>query len=439
MSRPRSKSPAVRARRDAPVRARAVAEKHTVEFEFMGPYIGPLGILVGLPTLTWFSAFYLNGAGWSVVPTALPTLDDVRNSFSLPALGVVLAYFFFQAILYKVVPGRVVSGTLLRDGKTKLSYPLNGFACLLITAAAAAAVHKYVAPLTWICDNFLQLSVASTLLSFALSVALYAASFRSGAPMLAEGGSTHVGVYDFFIGRELNPRLFGIDLKYFCELRPGLFGWLIINAAFALREVAARGATSPSMGVVLLLQGLYVLDALWSESAILTTMDITTDGFGFMLVFGDLAWVPFMYSLQARFLAEQAREAVPHALVLFSLALGLAGYYVFRAANGEKDLFKRDPRDPAVRNLPTVRGRLLAGGWWGVARHVNYFADLVLALGFSLATGFSSPFTYFYPAYFAVLLWHRERRDDHKCALKYGDAWDEYRERVPSRIIPFIY
>jgi hypothetical protein len=33
-------------------------------------------------------------------------------------------------------------------------------------------------------------------------------------------------------------------------------------------------------------------------------MDITTDGFGFMLAFGDLAWVPFTYSLQARVLVD---------------------------------------------------------------------------------------------------------------------------------------
>ena len=37
-----------------------------------------------------------------------------------------------------------------------------------------------------------------------------------------------------------------------------------------------------------------------TAQAILTTMDITTDGFGYMLAFGDLAWVPFTYSLQAR-------------------------------------------------------------------------------------------------------------------------------------------
>ena len=57
--------------------------------------------------------------------------------------------------------------------------------------------------------------------------------------------------------------------------------------------------------------GLYVWDALWSEKAILTTMDITTDGFGFMLVFGDLTWVPFTYSLQARYLVEHPQVHPP--------------------------------------------------------------------------------------------------------------------------------
>lgn len=33
-------------------------------------------------------------------------------------------------------------------------------------------------------------------------------------------------VYDFFTGHELNPRIGSFDLKYFCELRPGLIGWV---------------------------------------------------------------------------------------------------------------------------------------------------------------------------------------------------------------------
>jgi Delta14-sterol reductase len=70
---------------------------------------------------------------------------------------------------------------------------------------------------------------------------------------------------------------------------------------YANRQAATgSGSVSLSMVLVTLLQGFYVWDAVYMEKAILTTMDITTDGFGFMLCFGDLAWVPFIYSLQAR-------------------------------------------------------------------------------------------------------------------------------------------
>jgi hypothetical protein len=61
------------------------------------------------------------------------------------------------------------------------------------------------------------------------------------------------------------------------------------------------------LALVCIFHGMYVLDGLWFEKAILTTMDITTDGFGFMLVFGDLAWVPFTYSLQARYLLDHPK------------------------------------------------------------------------------------------------------------------------------------
>ena len=40
------------------------------------------------------------------------------------------------------------------------------------------------------------------------------------------------------------------------------------------------------------------------QSSILSTMDIIDEGFGFMLAFGDISWVPVMYSLQARYLVD---------------------------------------------------------------------------------------------------------------------------------------
>jgi Ergosterol biosynthesis ERG4/ERG24 family len=87
------------------------------------------------------------------------------------------------------------------------------------------------------------------------------------------------------------------------------------------------------------------------QPAILTTMDITTDGFGFMLSIGDLAWVPFVYSLQARYLAFTHVEFGPAytALVFLTHAMG---YYIFRTANGEKNDFRngRNPKSACTLN-----------------------------------------------------------------------------------------
>ena len=160
-----------------------------------------------------------------------------------------------------------------------------------------------VLPLSWIYDHFLPLLTAATCLTTLLAVYLYAVSFRHST-LLASGGNTEYGIYNFFIGRELNPRLGSFDLKHFCELYPGLIGWLIIDLGMLQKQYKMHGAVSSSMMLVCAFQFVYVLDALWYEKAILSTMDIVHDGFGFMLAFGDLVWVPFTYSLQARYLVD---------------------------------------------------------------------------------------------------------------------------------------
>ena len=99
-----------------------------------------------------------------------------------------------------------------------------------------------------------------------------------------------------------------------------------------------------SMWLVLLFQGLYVADGLYNEPAIFTTMDIISDGFGFMLAVGDLAWVPFVYSLQARYLVFNQVELGWLASAAI-LGVNFLGYYIFRDANGEKNDF-RNGRNP---------------------------------------------------------------------------------------------
>ena len=78
-------------------------------------------------------------------------------------------------------------------------------------------------------------------------------------------------------------------------------------------------------------------------------------------------------------------------------------------------------------------------GFWGWSRHFNYVGDILMALSWSLPCLFDSILPYFYPIYFAILLIHRERRDNKFCSKKYGTDWDRYCERVRWRIIPGIY
>ena len=119
----------------------------------------------------------------------------------------------------------------------------------------------------------------------------------------------------------------------------------------------------------------------------LSTADITTEGFGFMLCYGDLVWVPFTYSLQARFLSFVTVRLPPWAVAAI-VAIFVAGFAIFRLSNLEKDRFRRNPEAPEVAYLETIPtrtgSRLIVSGWWGLARHINYFGEMLMALGIAL-------------------------------------------------------
>lgn len=143
----------------------------------------------------------------------------------------------------------------------------------------------------------------------------------------------------WFIGRVLNPRIGLFDIKTFNELRPGLILWLICDIAMAVKQHNDIGRITDSMILVLIFQGVYVFDAMYNEAGILTQMDITTDGFGFMLAVGDLTWVTFTYGLQTRFLALYPKD-LGYFWTATIVAINLLGYYIFRVSNEEKNSFR---------------------------------------------------------------------------------------------------
>nr|XP_057946881.1 delta(14)-sterol reductase LBR [Doryrhamphus excisus]XP_057946894.1 delta(14)-sterol reductase LBR [Doryrhamphus excisus]XP_057946903.1 delta(14)-sterol reductase LBR [Doryrhamphus excisus] len=407
-----------------------------------GGKIGAYFWLLFLPSWVLFVVLQVNLKDPSLAnfPPPVPPLEAFWDA---QALGFVVLWILFQAILYILPVGKLSEGMPLRSGE-RLKYRTNGFFAIVTSAAVVAAAVNQGVDLTYIHSHFLQLSAATFLISVLLSVYLYVRSLYAAPDQLALGGSSGNVVYDFFKGHELNPRIKNFDLKFFCEMRPGLIGWCLINFALALAEMKQQGLASPSYAMILVnvFQLLYVVDGLWNEEAILTTMDLMHDGFGFMLAFGDLVWVPFTYTLQAYYLVSH-----PNALSLPAVAaivlLKLVGFYIFRKSNSEKNTFRRSPSDPKLSHLktiPTATGKsLLVSGWWGVVRHPNYLGDLIMALAWSLPCGFGHLLPWYYMIYFIILLVHRDSRDMSECRRKYGSAWDEYCRTVRYRIIPRVY
>lgn len=488
----------------------AASEKtrHKPSYEFGGP-LGAFAITTGLPLLCYLFTFACNDVSGCPAPSLLSpssfSLERLKDEVGWPAEGVwglasweatfgVMAYYMLSAVLYRVLPAQEVQGVVLECGG-RLWYRFNslssGLFTIVVCAAGTVAQGADFPVWTFITGKYLQILTANIIIAYAISIFVYVRSFSvkpPGAPRdasdlreLVPGACTGNMIYDHYMGREKNPRVNlpsvgEIDLKEWCEVRPGLLGWLLLNCAFVAKQYRAYGFITDSIAFITFVQAIYVLDCWYNESAILTTIDITTDGFGFMLSFGDLVWVPFVYSLQTKYLSTYPVSLGPVGLASVT-ALLATGFYIFRSANSQKNNFRTNPNDPKVAHLKYIKtktgSKLLITGWWGIARHINYLGDWIQAWPYSLPTGVAGyiilqpgalgtagadfvmsdgrevvqgaakgwgmVITYFYVLYFAVLLVHRDRRDDEKCHNKYGEDWEKYKKIVKYRIVPGIY
>lgn len=445
----------------------SVLNPKTIHREFSG-VPGALGITFGLPSLIAFFALITN-EDYSVqgikldFDAILAQLPQTKSQicdlvFDKDCWLAYLTWFSVLVALDFILPGKTLQGVKLRDGTT-LNYKINGLAMsgLLLTVLGARFLSTdewdfFLPELDFLYKNHLKLTIVCSIFSFFLAVFVYAISFipltsKNGKGnrerILSVNGNTGNFIYDWFIGRELNPRIGSWDIKLFCELRPGMLLWLLINLSCLHHQYHYNGGyVSDSLVLVNFLQAFYIFDGVLNEEGCLTMMDITTDGFGFMLSFGDLAWVPWAYTLQARYLALPANFLQLGWPVCIAITgLQFLGYYIFRSANHEKSLFRQGKLDHLnLKSIKTQTGsKLLCDGWWGLSQHINYLGDWLIGWSWCLPTGFQTPLTYFYVIYFGTLLLHRQIRDEAKCREKYGKHWEEYEKKVPYKIIPYVF
>lgn len=419
-----------------------------------------IGLLLFAPIITLCfnnANLYYNGSLTDLIKDTLifPSYDQQITIALLQWIGFQLGLAVLPDVLHYILPsykGGVQTGQITPAGH-ELKYNINGLQAWLITHIGfylAAFHYKIISP-TLIADHWGPMLVSANLIAYVMSILVLIKAYV-WPTYPRDNKTTAYFFYDYFWGIEFNPRILCIDFKLFFNGRPGIIAWTLINISFAAKQYQQYGGVSDSMIVVNILQALYVLDFFWNENWYLKTIDIAHDHFGWYLAWGDLVWLPFMYTLQSAYLANnpvQLGTKVSAAI----LGVGLFGYIIFRWTNYQKDYFRRH------LNKATIWGKrakyiickfmtkdeqehysyLLLSGFWGWARHMNYTGDLILSLCYCLACGRNHVLPYFYFVYMTLLLISRCYRDEHRCSHKYGFYWQQYCREVKARLIPFIY
>lgn len=437
-------------------------------FEFGGSP-GVSAMMIGFPLLMyymWIGATYYGGKppvpmeGQSFVEF-IQHLGHLAYTGAFPHLKAWIMYWtflIFQGGCYVLMPGGIWTKgkSLAHAGGMRLDYYCSALQSWWTTIFLACALHLSGAfKLYTIIDDFGPIMSVAIISGFLVSIVAYFSAIYRGKQHRMTG---HF-FYDFFMGAELNPRMFGIlDFKMFFEVRLPWFILFLTTLGTAARQHERYGYVSGEVCLMLLAHFLYANACSKAEELIVPTWDMYYEKWGFMLIFWNLAGVPLTYCHSTIWLANHDPATYP--MNRFVLAAWFVAYlfvyWVWDTCNGQKNRFRAKENGGAalraafpalpwqdIENPKVIRTEdghtILADGWYGLARKVHYSCDLFFALTWGAVTGFSSPFPWFYPIFFSGMIIHRALRDIQRCRRKYGKAWEQYEREVPYLFIPYVF
>lgn len=264
----------------------------------------------------------------------------------------------------------------------------------------------------------------------------------------------------FFLGIHLEPTIGNMDLKFFWIGRVGMHLWFLISLRFFAKILVNNDSslsTIVSSGFALCLIYGYIVDFYKNEDWYCQTLDMIHDKFGFMMAWGPVVWMPFIYSYVLHDIQSSLETNTSLFYAIFWFSGGLLGLYFFRLINGyrikareilnhgrssvhssslENDLLWK-PDGILVKTVKGHQTHFVTSGPYSICRHPNYLADLVWC--FCLCSLGPTWKSYLFFCFLVVLLIHRCKRDEDRCFKKYGSDWRRYCSIIPYRMIPKVY
>ncbi len=424
-------------------------------------FLVPMFMLVVCPPTVfvfWYANTSLAGSFQAIVAMMLQdgfflTIKHIWAPvfFGSPTAWMILAVFAaFQLLLMKIVPGKPFLGPITPKGNVPV-YKANGVACFAITMLtfliASFGLHLF-SP-TIIYDHLGELLGALNCFSLLFCLFLYFKGIYK--PSSTDAGASGHLFFDYYWGTELYPRVFGWDLKLFTNCRFGMMAWGLILLSYAAKQHQLYGL-SDSMIVAVALQFIYLTKFYLWETGYLRSLDIMHDRAGFYICWGCLVWVPCIYTSSTLYLVHHPYELGTFwaSTIFFAGSASIIINYLadrqrqqVRARQGNCLVWRRKPHlieaTYQTQSGETKQTILLASGWWGLARHFHYIPELAGAFFWSVPALFNDFMPYFYFVFLTCLLLDRAFRHDKRCADKYGEHWQLYCEKVPYKIIPYVW
>ncbi|XP_011686733.1 PREDICTED: delta(14)-sterol reductase [Wasmannia auropunctata] len=367
---------------------------------------------------------------------------DVKSYINLYTL---LSYAAFLALLacISIIPiGKSIDGQQSKLGR--LQYRVNGFLCAIVALSGFPLCIYLNIPISdYILNNVVQLSISGWIVGTILALGLYIKAGRGPVTNLNIYASTNSKIYNFWQGREINPRIRALDVKLLL-IRASLIGTLIANTAILIKVVGDGKNPINKLDVAALLasvlQLVYVGYGLICEATVFTTFTVMYEGTGYMTCVSHLLY-PFLTTLTARFLFYQKIKL--NYFAGLSILGFVIGYAIYLISNLRKNEFRKNPVSPRVpysETIPTSRGkRLMFAGLWGYVRHPNYLGDILIQ--WSIASiGWAYDILPYYMAICCTLvLAYRAVRDNKRCQMRYGYAWEQYCSRVKYMILKPVF
>jgi protein-S-isoprenylcysteine O-methyltransferase Ste14 len=348
---------------------------------------------------------------------------------------IIMAVIF---LLNAMLPARKVEGYIAKPGSAKkMEYRLNGILVFVVTVALWATLGLTdLIPFDFIYTYRWYGLAGACILGFVFTLVLVLTHRPVRKSFLA----------DLFLGRAENLQVLRgrIDIKMWLYLAGATM--LELNVLSFTAHHIITFSENISAGIILsaALLTWFVVEYLIFEEIHLYTYDLFAERIGFKLGWGCIVFYPYFYPVGLWATVSLPDPGTPAWLLALYAAVFFSGWMLARGANMQKYFFKRNHRRSFLGITPVFisddNRKVLVNGFWGLSRHINYLGEILMATGIILATGYPGLlWPWLYPLYYILLLFSRQHDDDRRCALKYGKLWEEYRKRVPWRIIPHIY